>query len=533
MKIFLRILTALSVTICLFASSLPVKAETDTASPVRTTSLLRYFGAKSVREAKIPEGVYAGGYEMAGLTRRDAIARIQEYVASIAESVVILVDEEGNGYDLPCTSFGVRWGNPQIVKSAAELLEDGNVLSRYKKKTDLKAEPQVYDIQITFEDQALTEALNQVSRQLGDACTNATLTRVDGAFVITPGEAGYGMDVDKTAQEVRAVLTQSAPSDVYSVDIVMGIVEPQYGESELALVQDLLGSFTTSYKSSSSARCSNIANACSKVNGTVLLPGEEFSTLATITPFTIANGYKEAGSYAGGKVVQSVGGGICQVSSTLYNAVLLSELEVTDRSNHAMMVDYVKVGMDATVSNDSGVDFRFRNNTAHPIYIEGYTENKTITLNIYGVETRLPSHQVSYETEIVKKIPPDGEFCYADSSHAVGYVEVQPAHTGYEANVYKIITEDGEEVSRELMTFSKYKMTNKYALVGTATTDPTTLAVISAAIATNSISHVKSIAAQLATGTYTVPTPVPVNPIEITIPVDPSVNPVDPAALPQ
>ena len=119
-----------------------------------------------------------------------------------------------------------------------------------------------------------------------------------------------------------------------------------------------------------------MANGCSLINGTTLYPGEEFSTYKTVSPFSVANGYYMAGSYVSGKVVDSLGGGICQVSTTLYNAVLLAELEVTERYNHSMIVGYVDPSADAAIAESSGKDFKFVNNTDAPIYIEGYTHDK-------------------------------------------------------------------------------------------------------------------------------------------------------------
>lgn len=114
-----------------------------------------------------------------------------------------------------------------------------------------------------------------------------------------------------------------------------------------------------------------MTNGCRLIDGTLLYPGDEFSTYETVAPFSEANGYYMAGSYLNGKVVDSIGGGICQVSTTLYNAVLLAELDVTMRYNHSMVVSYVDPSADAAIAESSGKDFKFVNNTDYPIYIEG------------------------------------------------------------------------------------------------------------------------------------------------------------------
>ena len=216
-----------------------------------------------------------------------------------------------------------------------------------------------------------------------------------------------------------------------------------------------------------------------------------------MSPFSEANGYYMAGSYVSGKVVDSLGGGICQVSTTLYNAVLLAELEVTERYNHSMIVGYVDPSADAAIAESSGKDFKFVNNTDYPIYIEGYTHDKQITFNIYGKETRDAGHSVRYESEVLEVINPPADQIYADAGQPIGYIVTESAHIGYKARLWKITLENGVEVSREQVNSSSYKMVPRSATVGTATSDPQAYEEIMAAISTANIDHVKNVAAAL------------------------------------
>jgi vancomycin resistance protein YoaR len=240
-----------------------------------------------------------------------------------------------------------------------------------------------------------------------------------------------------------------------------------------------------------------VENGCRLINGTLLYPGDEFSTYDTIKPFTEANGYYPAGSYLNGKVVESLGGGICQVSTTLYNAVLLSELDVTERNNHSMIVTYVKPSMDAAIAESSGKDFKFVNNYENPIYIEGVTAGKEITFTIYGVDTRDAGHKVSYISETLTTTQPDHEEITASSSMAIGEIDVQSAHVGYTAQLWKVVTENGIEVSREVINKSTYKVSPRSATVGIASDNPTYVARMQAAIATGSIDTCKAEAAAI------------------------------------
>ena len=282
------------------------------------------------------------------------------------------------------------------------------------------------------------------------------------------------------------------------IPLDVAVEEPKGSTEELAQVKDILGSFTTSYSTSGPSRSANVENGCNLINGITLYPGEEFSTYQAVAPFSVDNGYYMAGSYINGKVVDSLGGGICQVSTTLYNAVLLSELEVTQRHNHSMIVTYVDPSADAAIAESSGKDFTFVNNYEYPIYIEGYTENKRITFNIYGKETRDPGREVIYESEVLEVNRPATDNLQANASQPIGYVAVaESAHIGYKARLWKVVKENGVEVSREQINSSSYKMVPRTAIVGVATDNPQAYEEIMAAIGTGNLDHVRNVAAML------------------------------------
>ena len=216
-----------------------------------------------------------------------------------------------------------------------------------------------------------------------------------------------------------------------------------------------------------------------------------------------------AGSYLNGRVVDSLGGGICQVSTTLYNAVLLAELDVTERHNHSMIVNYVDPSADAAIAESSGKDFKFVNNLDYPVYIEGYTENKRITFTIYGRETRSADREVRYESEVLEVNRPPADIINADASKPIGYAVVtDSAHIGYKARLWKVVQEGGQEVSRTQVNSSSYKMVPRSAVVGTATEDPAAYEEIMAAIGTGNLDHVRNVIALL------LPPPPEENPVE-------------------
>jgi vancomycin resistance protein YoaR len=190
--------------------------------------------------------------------------------------------------------------------------------------------------------------------------------------------------------------------------------------------------------------------------------------LKAITPFTEANGYAMAGSYLNGEVVESMGGGICQVSTTLYNAVLRAELNVEERYPHSMIVHYVDLSSDAAIAENGGKDFVFTNSTDYPIYIEGYTtSDKKITFNIYGKETRDSNRTISFESVTLSETAAP-TVLVEDASKALGTKTVKKGDSGYTAELYKIVKVNGVETERTKVNKSSYKSGKRTVTYGTA-----------------------------------------------------------------
>lgn len=456
--------------------------------------------AYAKKEETIKEGVYAQDISLGGMTEKEAEAEIKAYVESLMEIPLTLIAAEGQEVTVTPAQLGMVWVNPNIVREAIGLGKEGNIVQRYKAIEDLAHDKYVYDIELSFDSEMIATFLTENCSKYDVKAVDMTLTGSRGNFTAVEGKEGYALNVEQSVSLLEEYLVNDWERGETSVALVVDVQEPRGTEEELLQLKDILGTFTTSYKSSAPGRCLNVENGCKKINGTILYPGDEFSTYDLVSPFTKDNGYDVAGAYLKGKVIDSVGGGICQVSTTLYNAVLLSELDVTMRYNHSMIVTYVEPSMDAAISESAGKDFRFVNNLEHPVYIEGYTENKKITFTIYGVETRSADRTVEYQAEIISETPAGPEVIYTDASKPVGYVASQGAHIGYKARLWKIVKENGKEISKEKVNNSTYSMSPRSATVGIATSDPNAYNQIMAAIATGSINHVKNVAAALSSG---------------------------------
>ena len=203
-------------------------------------------------------------------------------------------------------------------------------------------------------------------------------------------------------------------------------------------IKDVLASFSTMFSRHHPDRCHNIELACKKLNGTILAAGEVFSMDKALGPRTVENGYKEAPIILKNELIPGAGGGVCQVTTTLYGAVLRTDLEVVERKHHSMPLGYVEPGQDATIS-EGYIDFKFKNSRDYPICINAFVEDNRLVIRVYGKKNS-NDHLVKIKSEIVEEIFPETEEYIIDDSVPDGEVVYErEAKLGLKVIVYREI----------------------------------------------------------------------------------------------
>ena len=460
------------------------------------TAVFVFTGAVRVqaetRENTALEGIYIEDISVGGMTESQISQAINSKMEELKTSTINLCVGE-QAAQVSAGELGLTWENQELVQQALAVGQKGNVLERFKVKKHLEQQESItLSLSFLVDADAVRQAVETCAVPLNRDAVSASLVRENGTFVVQEGQDGYTVNVDASVEKVVDYMQNVWRGGLGAVNMDTE-VSPAGGDPEqLSLVQDVLGQSSTDYSGSNRNRKQNVSTGTSKINGTVLYPGESFSVTEAVTPFDAENGYVPAASYEMGSVVESYGGGICQVSTTLYLAVLRAELEVTERYNHSMIVNYVKPSMDAAIAE--GVkDFSFVNNTDAPIYILGYADGSEIGFVIYGHETRDPNRSISYESKTLTTTECTTSLS-ADPSASYGSIsKVSSGHTGYTAELWKVITIDGTE-TREQVNSSTYNMSpNKYT-IGTKTDDPEAKAAMEAAIASNDLDQVEAAA---------------------------------------
>lgn len=416
------------------------------------------------KEEVIPSGISVGGIELGGMSEAAAQQKVQEYIDGLAKQKITL-DIDGTAVDTTAEALGFYWSNPDAVEEAVGTALRGNLIARYMAKKDLEKNPVEVSLETAVDEAKVQAFVEEECADIMATPSNASIVREDGEFVITPAVAGKVVDISATKNALDAALEEGLGTPVL-VQAVVAEQQPEITTEALESIQDVLGSFSTDFSSSGAARSKNLANGAGKINGHVLMPGEVLSGYECMQPFTTGNGYYTAAAYENGQVVDSIGGGVCQIATTLYNAALLAELDIPQRQNHSMIVTYVKPSMDAAIAG-TYKDIKIANNYSTPIYVEGYTSGRTLTFTIYGKETRPANREIKYVSETLSVTDPGAPSVRTDNSLAPGARRtVQSAHRGMRSRLWKEIYVDGVQTERTLLHTDTYNASKAIVLVG-------------------------------------------------------------------
>jgi vancomycin resistance protein YoaR len=439
----------------------------------------------------IRKGVFLDDIDVSGKTAEEATALVEEHMSELQDYKMHL--KIGTEFITVSTGdLGLTWANPEVVEQALSYGKVGNIVERYKVLKDLSKKDVSLSIEYAIDDEQVTTLINDQCVPFNQDPINPTLTREDGEFQIVKGEEGRNIRVEDSLEAIRQYITGEWRAGDSTIELAVDIKEPDASEEELAKVTDVLGSSSTDYSSSSAARKTNIKTGTSKISGHTIYPGESFSVEENVVPFDEASGYAKAPSYESGEVVETYGGGICQVSTTLYLAVLRAELQVDERHNHSMIVTYVQPSMDAAVAEGSK-DFIFTNNTAAPIYIEGYADGATVGFTVYGQEYRdTANRSITFESVTTSTEEPTNELTATNAPIGTITQVASSSHQGLTAELWKIITVNGEE-TREQVNDSSYAMQpNKYE-VGVTSDDASLTSRMYTAIDSNDLNAVYNV----------------------------------------
>ncbi|WP_026477737.1 VanW family protein [Alkaliphilus transvaalensis] len=409
----------------------------------------------------IYENVYIESIDVSHLTQQDAKLRLESIFEKERERHHLKMKYEEKIWDVSYDQIGFNYLYDDAIQEAFNVGRGGNYFNRLGEIYRVRKKPIIIPLKTEYNFEYLEEIVDEINKTIFRAPLSAKIERKNQGFDITNSTKGVEVDEEALKKELRIAIENYQNETVM---IPVQYVEPKVTEDQLAHITDVMGSFSTVFDSQVTGRSTNISLASRSINGTLLMPGEVFSFNDKTGPRGVAEGYQEAPVILNGKLVPGIGGGICQVSTTLYNALVRADLEITKRQNHSLSVAYVPLGHDAAVAYGF-LDLQFVNNTQHPIYVESSVAGNRISVNIYGKEFK--DYSIKLFSEVVETIEPTVEVKKDPSLYIGDRKTEREAKRGYKVNTYKIYERNGQEFMKELISKDTYSTVNGLVLEGT------------------------------------------------------------------
>lgn len=486
------------------------------------------FAILNLRNTKIIRGVQIGEINVSDMSKEDAKALLDERNAKNQEKQLVLKygDLENK---VTYSSLAVNYQIDEAINNAYNIGRDGNIFENNLDILKTWKDGENIELKATVDIEKLNQVVQNINNTIQGAVVQPSYEVKDDKLIIKSGKSGIKVDEQKLSEYIYTAVTTETDAQEQTIEIPVITSEPdqididkihsevykevkdayytkdpftiypeQKGidfdvESAKALIQepkeqyeiqltitkpsktvkeigteafpDLLGVCKTNYVASNKNRTTNLILAAGKINGTVLLPGEEFSYNGVVGKRTVEAGYKNAATYSNGQVVDDIGGGICQISSTLYDAAVFANMDITVRRNHQFVTSYLPAGKDATVVWGSQ-DFKFKNSRKYPVRITATVSGGVATVQIWGVKEDV-EYDISIETKQISTIKYTTQYV-EDPSLPAGTQKVsQAGANGRKVQAYKVMKLNGQVVSRTLLSTDTYRAMTRIVRVGT------------------------------------------------------------------
>ncbi|EPY2274226.1 VanW family protein [Clostridium sporogenes] len=424
-----------------------------------------YYIYKEVTEfdSVIYPGVSIEGIDLTAKTKNEAKNIIETKYSKTIVKKNINITWNNKKYNLSCAKLNPTYNIQETINNAYSYGKNLNIFSKYK---IIKSKSvQNYPLKFSYDKKVMDEFIGSIEKDINKGAENAKINVNKGSISIVDDKKGLKLEKDNLKKILYSKMDGKNLKDINEKAPVK-IQEAKIKKKQLETVNSNISSYTTNYGSiSSPQRANNIEISTKAINGTLLMPDESFSFNNTVGPRTEKRGYQGAPVIIGNKIESGLGGGICQVSGTLYNAILKANINSTERVRHTFPSTYVPIGMDATIDYGN-IDYKFKNTLKYPIYIEGITDGANVIFNIYS-NSYLKNKTYNISSEIYETITPKEQYI-DDSNIPLGKTEiVQEAHTGYKVKVYKSTVENDSVVKKELLYTDFYKPVDKIIKRGT------------------------------------------------------------------
>lgn len=485
------------------------------------------FALINMGNDKLIKGIKIDQIDVSNMTKEEAKNKLEEFYSQKEENEIYLTYGEFES-TITYKALEVQYQIDEAIKQAYEVGKSGNLITDNFDILNVWTKGRKIDLNVIIDEEMIEQVAQNINNGIEGAVVQPSYYIENQKLIITSGKKGLRVEKNElskkiyasvkegiTAQTIEIPLITAEPDEIdlekihqevykevkdayytkepftiypevegidFDLENAKSLLVEEKEQYEIPLIitkpakttrdigteasPDLLATFSTKYLASNVSRTTNLRLAAQKINGTVLLPGEEFSYNKTVGERTKEAGFKEAAVFNAGRVENGLGGGICQISTTLYDAVVMANLDVTVRRNHQFVTSYVGGGKDATVVWGAQ-DFKFKNTRKYPIRITATVQGGVATVQIWGVKEEV-EYDITIETKKTATIAYSTQYIQDPSLPAGQQKVVQEGNNGSKYEAYKVTRLNGQVVSKTLLSKDTYNAMKKIVHVGTA-----------------------------------------------------------------
>ncbi|MDD3705039.1 MAG: VanW family protein [Clostridiaceae bacterium] len=425
------------------------------------------LSAAMVSGDKIHSNITINGINVGGFVPSQAGDTLKGKMEPIINDSNIVLKFKEKEWKMKYRDAGFQYEYEEAVTKAYDIGHKGSYFKRIKDVVTTLLNGVDIKLNYSYDEQYLKNKLEDISKELDQESKDASIVLEAQGFVITEEVEGRKLDVNKSYDFIKELIDNASSGDI---ELAVDVTEPEIKSSDLKNIKDNLGEYSTKFNAADVDRTHNIKIATSSASHLLVKPGEVFSLNKSMGPRLAKFGYKEANVIINNELVPGIGGGICQVSSTLYNAALLSNMKIVERKSHSLPSSYIALGRDATIS-ENYIDLKFENNSKYPIYIYGEVKGSWVKFSIYGNDES-QGRTVKIKTEVTKVTSPQINIIEDPTLPEGTEIEEKKAYTGYVVKSYRVVMQDGKEISSEELPLSVYRVVNGVKRVGTMKAEP-------------------------------------------------------------
>lgn len=391
-------------------------------------------------------GVVVDNIKLAGKSKDQALNLLKDrYEYEILKKKIIIIAKEKE-YSIGYKDLEPKYNLKELVDQAMNFGKNMSLIEKFK--SIYMKTPCNLNLKFDYKVDVINNFTQKIKKDVDRKPVNSKLKNVGNSFEFTQESNGYKLQEDKLKKEILSQINCSIDKEVVKINAPIEETRPKITKQQLSKIDAKISSYSTSFNSSQ-GRVTNIQLATNSINGTVLMPGETFSFNDIVGQRTEARGYQKAHVIVNNEYVDDFGGGICQVSSTLYNAIVKANIDATERYSHTIASSYVDIGQDATVSW-GGPDYKFKNTLKYPIYIEGSASNSSVSFNVYS-NHELNKYSYKIYSADKRTIEPTISIIEDSTLPEGEEIYVKAPYTGHSATVYREIYENGKFVKKQVL----------------------------------------------------------------------------------